>query len=1074
MPNSDSNLPDKNSGQDKSKGISGLRNQLSNASHTVPTTPGAGASGDKDLLSIQRSNKINKIRSLGKIDVRSPIINRSLTTPNLDNQGHPINNEEASLYTSRTNHTMASKLISIVPDAFYSMRNYYDDFTTIDWAKAFMETNKFQYELHHKGWFVDKDNDDEGRSVKKIPFYYRAYLNLGRWILIILTAFAFSLIAYSIDKLEIVLVGFKHGYCSTNWLASQVSCCVDDSEDTINSVNKSPVVFMNVFKTGYVVDTNSKYTINEGGCSNWVTWDSVFSYHPLHLKVRFDFIIYVILTILLAFLACILTLSTKISGQYPASKTKACQLKKDGDSFNNNEFDLNDSSPDEEDDEVYDDDFDDEERDSSDEDLHDQIVVNSRVMYTAAGSGVPEVKTILSGFVIRRFLGSYTLVVKTIALVFAIASGMALGKEGPYVHLAAAVGNVLTRLFPYVSQNDLIRKQVLSAAALSGVALAFGSPLGGVLFILEEINHSLPSYQLFQIFVCAIVSTLFLKFLNPYGSGNTVLFELDYSSDWSPIELVFFIIIGIAGGIFGACFVKFIGWWPKVFRKSRMIKNHPIFEVILIALLTGIVTFWNPYTKQASSELVLDLATPCSGNELDRSLCPNDLESYANELITLAIAFVIKVILTFVTFGLKLPIGIYVPSMVIGALFGRLFAMTIQFINIKYDLNVAEDQIDSLGSIVKNVCLDNSNSGCIDLGIYAMISAGAFMAGVTRMNITLVTILFELTSSYTYVLPISISIAVANWMGNLIESNSLYEALLILNDYPFMSPETEPIDPFKASGDIISDEDKFQTSSDSNSRQKNVPTSPQGNTESPSMHVQMSQISQPSPFINRNSTFLQTRTNTVESLSDHNKNDRLYIDITQSPYVPSSTLKDKLILLGDKSLLDGCIPLVRDKVCVGLLFFPELEFCIDRIDQFCISYEITEDVYCKLFNEDSYLSGNTNIDQLRNPVKYNLDITKNIVNTDYREVDYFNYGSVDDNETRQLLFSLQNELLELADMTHYIDYSPIFLNHSSELSLSHLIFDKIGNRVIVLIKDGKYFGVLHKKTLIDYLRRQED
>ena len=55
------------------------------------------------------------------------------------------------------------------------------------------------------------------------------------------------------------------------------------------------------------------------------------------------------------------------------------------------------------------------------------------------------------------------------------------------------------------------------------------------------------------------------------------------------------------------------------------------------------------------------------------------------------------------------------------------------------------------------------------MGIYAMISAGAFMAGVTRMNITLVTILFELTSSYTYVLPISIAIAVANWSGGLLE-----------------------------------------------------------------------------------------------------------------------------------------------------------------------------------------------------------------------------------------------------------------------------------------------------------------
>src|SRR5437762_3974384 len=68
-----------------------------------------------------------------------------------------------------------------------------------------------------------------------------------------------------------------------------------------------------------------------------------------------------------------------------------------------------------------------------------------KTLYTAAGSGIPEVKTILSGFVIRKFLGLRTLLVKADGLTLSVASGMSLGKEG-WSHNCAS--NVRT-LRPY-------------------------------------------------------------------------------------------------------------------------------------------------------------------------------------------------------------------------------------------------------------------------------------------------------------------------------------------------------------------------------------------------------------------------------------------------------------------------------------------------------------------------------------------------------------------------------------------------------------------------------------------------
>jgi hypothetical protein len=61
------------------------------------------------------------------------------------------------------------------------------------------------------------------------------------------------------------------------------------------------------------------------------------------------------------------------------------------------------------------------------------------------------VKSILAGYVLRGFLGSWTLFVKTFGLAFSVASGLSLGKEGPFVHIAASCANLLTRCFSKVS-----------------------------------------------------------------------------------------------------------------------------------------------------------------------------------------------------------------------------------------------------------------------------------------------------------------------------------------------------------------------------------------------------------------------------------------------------------------------------------------------------------------------------------------------------------------------------------------------------------------------------------------------
>ena len=277
------------------------------------------------------------------------------------------------------------------------------------------------------------------------------------------------------------------------------------------------------------------------------------------------------------------------------------------------------------------------------------------VYYSAAGSGVAEVKVILSGFVLHGFLGFRTLVIKMVALVLSVASGLSLGKEGPYVHIATCVGNIACRLFSKYDRNDGKRREVLSAAAAAGVAVAFGAPLGGVLFGLEEVSYFFPAKTLFRTFFCCIVAALSLKFLNPYGTQKIVMFEVRYLVDWEYFELSTFILVGVLGGALGALFIKASKAWAQSFRRIPAIKKYPMFEVFLVALVTGLLSFWNVLTKLPVAKLLLNLASPCyssSGDPEDFGLCPKSIDDIPDILLTLLVALFIKGFLTVITFGI--------------------------------------------------------------------------------------------------------------------------------------------------------------------------------------------------------------------------------------------------------------------------------------------------------------------------------------------------------------------------------------------------------------------------------------
>ncbi|KAF5394360.1 H(+)/Cl(-) exchange transporter 7 [Paragonimus heterotremus] len=139
----------------------------------------------------------------------------------------------------------------------------------------------------------------------------------------------------------------------------------------------------------------------------------------------------------------------------------------------------------------------------------------------AAGSGIPQVKCYLNGLNLPRLMRCLTMLVKGVGLVFAVSGGLAVGKEGPMIHIGSVIAAGISQgritfcnwsfRFLRFFRNDPQKRDFVGAGAAAGVAAAFGAPVGGLLFTLEE-----GASFVYQRLTWTVVSLLFYSFEAAY------------------------------------------------------------------------------------------------------------------------------------------------------------------------------------------------------------------------------------------------------------------------------------------------------------------------------------------------------------------------------------------------------------------------------------------------------------------------------------------------------------------------------------------------------------------------------
>jgi chloride channel protein, CIC family len=347
-----------------------------------------------------------------------------------------------------------------------------------------------------------------------------------------------------------------------------------------------------------------------------------------------------------------------------------------------------------------------------------------RLAPEAAGSGIPQVKASLANVPVTlswRVAG-----VKLLSAIIAIGSGMTLGRQGPTVQVGAGLAAGMSRWVPTSPDH---RRQMIAAGAGAGLAAAFNAPIAGVLFIVEELLQDLSGLTLGTAIIASFIGGVISRLLGG-GSLELNLQLTQSSSQFSIPEIPFFVLLGILAGLLGALFNSGLIFSIKFYRKLHI--SLPL-RVALAGFISGVVVAMLPPSFRDNTGLRESLITGGS------------------QPTVAAIAFAAQFILTLIAFGSGAPGGLFAPSLILGSCLGHIIGVT-------------ELYITGVGSPTT----------------YALAGMGGFFSAVSKVPITAIVIVFEMTTDFNLVLPLMIVSVAAYLVADKVVPGSLYEKLLEL------------------------------------------------------------------------------------------------------------------------------------------------------------------------------------------------------------------------------------------------------------------------------------------------------
>ncbi len=335
----------------------------------------------------------------------------------------------------------------------------------------------------------------------------------------------------------------------------------------------------------------------------------------------------------------------------------------------------------------------------------------------AKGHGVPEVMeaVALRGGVIR----GRVVAVKTLASALTIGSGGSVGREGPIVQIASAVGSAIGQWLR-VTPRQL--RTIVGCGAASGVAATFNAPIAGALFAVEVIVGDFAVAQFSPIVISSVVATV----LSRYFLGDHPAFEVPHYELVAPFELLPYMALGAIAGLVGLAFMSAIYFSEDAFDRLKM----PAWaKPALGGLAVGAIGIAFPN--------VFGVGYSTINPALEGSLGP----------ALLAALLLVKIIATSITVGSGGSGGVFAPSLFLGAMTGGLF-----------------------GTFVHQA-FPSATAGS---GAYALVTMGAVVAATTHAPITAIIMIFEMTQTIAIIPPLMAACVISTLVATFLRRESIY------------------------------------------------------------------------------------------------------------------------------------------------------------------------------------------------------------------------------------------------------------------------------------------------------------
>ena len=344
-----------------------------------------------------------------------------------------------------------------------------------------------------------------------------------------------------------------------------------------------------------------------------------------------------------------------------------------------------------------------------------------RFFPSARGSGIPQTKAAL--FIQDGRITFRTVAGKFLCCSASLATGMALGREGPSVQIGAGLASVIARNAGLSSKQV---KALVPVGCSAALAAAFNTPIAAVLFSLEEIMGDLNATVLGTAVLSSATSWMVLHLV----LGDDPLFHVTGYRLINPWELADYAVLGIVGGLGSTVFVKLLLILRQRF--AQLPRQTVWLQPVAGGLTVGIMGYFAPNVMGVGYSFVEQVL---NGDVV---------------LKTVVLLGVLKIVATSMCYSSGNAGGIFGPSLFIGAMMGG-----------------------AVGSIAHTL-FPSVTAGP---GAYALVGMGTAFAGIVRTPLTSVIMIFEVTRDYTIIVPLMVSNLIAYFISSRFQKVPIYEAL---------------------------------------------------------------------------------------------------------------------------------------------------------------------------------------------------------------------------------------------------------------------------------------------------------